>query len=138
MSIRMHPSLYVQELAFVVAFRQQDLTLINPEFLHYGGIIPEGWELDQQPVRSAQASQVAYKNGVTIAANTRQILIAESLNNKTSEQVVVADIAKRLMKTLQNLEFQAIGVNVRGYVPCLEEFTAANQFLRDKLLAPGP
>ena len=68
----MQKTLEIQELALVLAVKRQDPTLLNPEFLHYSGIIPEAWELAQQPVRQPQGAQVSFQNGVNIVAYPNQ------------------------------------------------------------------
>ncbi|MGB7416281.1 MAG: hypothetical protein WA902_18910 [Thermosynechococcaceae cyanobacterium] len=130
-------SLNIQELAFVVAVRQQDPTLINPEFLHYSGIIPEAWELAQQPVRSAQAAQIRFKNGVAVMAYPQRTVFIEPFRQDSEEQLVPG-IVQRYTEILRNLELQAFGFNLQGFVPFNQSADAARNYLNEKLLANGP
>ncbi|MGB7412866.1 MAG: hypothetical protein WA902_01540 [Thermosynechococcaceae cyanobacterium] len=133
----MTQSLTVQELAFVVAVRQQDPTLINPEFLHYSGIIPEAWELAQQPVRSAQASQIRFKNGVSVMAYPQRTVFVEPFRPEGEEQLIPG-IVQRYTEILRNLELQAFGLNLQGFVPFNQGPEAARTYLNQTLLASGP
>jgi hypothetical protein len=134
--IQMSHSLTVQELALVVAVRQQDPTLINPEFLHYSGIIPEIWELAQQPLRSAQGAQIRFKNGVAVMAYPQRTIFIEPYRD--AEIPLIPEIAKRYSEILRNLELQAFGLNLQGFVPFNQGATAAREYLNHQLLASGP
>jgi hypothetical protein len=133
----MKASLTVQDLAVVFAVQRQDPTLLSPEFLRYSGIVPTEWEVAQQPVRTQQAAQVRFENGVTIVAYPNQVVFAQSLAAE-SESVEIASIAQRYSEVLRNMVYQGVGINLRGYVPFAgEDKGAARQFMFDSLLAQG-
>jgi hypothetical protein len=133
----MTASLTVQDLAIVFAVERQDPTLLSPEFLRYSGIVPTEWEVAQQPVRTPQAAQVRFENGVTIVAYPNQVVFAQSLA-AAQESVEIPAIAQRYSEVLRNMTYQGVGINVRGYVPFAGQGQdAAHQFLFDSLLAKG-
>jgi hypothetical protein len=133
----MKTSLTVQDLAIVFAVQRQDPTLLSPEFLRYSGIVPTEWEVAQQPVRTQQAAQVRFENGVTILAYPNQVVFAQSLAAE-SESVEIASIAQRYSEVLRNMVYQGVGINLRGYVPFAgEDKGAARRFMFDSLLAQG-
>ena len=134
----MTQTLEIQELALVLAVKRQDPTLLNPEFLHYSGIIPEAWELAQQPVRNPQGAQVSFQNGVNIVAYPNQTVFVESLRDKADDEIQIAGVAQRFSEILRNMEFQAVGVNFRGHVTFTGGAEGAHDYLFNTLLAPGP
>lgn len=111
---------------------------MNPEFLHYSGIIPEAWELAEQPVRNPQGSQVSFQNGINIIAYLHQTTFVESLRDKAESEVQIASVAQRYTEILRNMDYQAVGVNFRGLVTFPGEPEGAHEYLFNTLLAPGP
>lgn len=134
----MQQTLEVQELALVLAVKRQDPTLLNPEFLHYSGIIPEAWELAEQPVRKPQGAQVSFQNGINIIAYPNQTTFVESLQDKAEGEVQIASVAQRYTEILRNMDYQAVGVNFRGLITFPGSKEGAHEYLFNTLLAPGP
>jgi hypothetical protein len=133
----MNVSLTVQDLAIVFAVERQDPTLLSADFLRYSDIVPTEWEVAQQPVRTQQAAQVRFENGVTIVAYPNQVVFAQSLATE-NDSVEIASVAQRYSEVLRNMVYQGVGINVRGYVPFAgEEKGAARQFMFDSLLVQG-
>jgi hypothetical protein len=133
----MTSSLTVQDLAIVFAVERQDPTLLSPEFLRYSGIVPTEWNVVQQPVRTQQAAQVRFENGVTIVAYPNQVVFAQSLA-VAQESVEIPAVAQRYSEVLRNMVYQGVGINIRGYVPFVGQGQeAAHQFLFDSFLAKG-
>jgi hypothetical protein len=128
-------SLEVQELALVIAVKRQDPSLLTPDFLRYSGIVPQEWELSREPVRAQQVAQVSYQNGVSILAYPDRTVLVESLSDKDSETVEIPSIAQRYSEVLRNMDYQAIGVNFRGYVSFSGE--GAHEYVCKTLLSPG-
>jgi hypothetical protein len=136
----MNPSLGldIKELALVIAVQKQEQALFTPEFLSYSGIIPQGWELSRQPVRTQQAAQVSYQNGISIVAYPDRTVFVEALSDKSEESIELPNIARRYSEVLQNMDFRAVGVNFRGHVLFPAPEQSAHQFLCSQLLSPGP
>lgn len=133
----MQQTLEVQELALVLAVKRQDPTLLNPEFLHYSGIIPEAWELAEQPVRNPQGAQVSFQNGINIIAYPNQTTFVESLQNKAEADIQIASVAQRYTEILRNMDYQAVGINFRGLITFPGSREGAHEYLFNTLLAPG-
>lgn len=134
----MSPTLDVKELAIVIAVRHQDPTLLNPEFLHYSGIIPETWELIDQPLRSAQGARIRFQNGVSVIADPQRTIFTEPYRTGTDDSQLVPGIAQRYTEILRNLELQAYGFNLQGFVPFPQSPDAAREYVTGQLLNNGP
>ncbi len=132
----MSQALTVQELAIVVAAKDLKPTIITPDFLKYSGIVPGDWEFSQKPVVNNNGAKFSFKNGVNIVAESNRVIFAEAIANKSTDTVIAPNIISKFTQALPNLDFQAIGINPRGFVAFGEE-DAANKFITEKLLAPG-
>ena len=132
----MNQALTVQELAIVVAAKDLKTSIISADFLKYSGIIPGEWELSQKPYIYNNGARFSFKNGVNIITEPNRIIFAETVANKTKETIVIPEIVNKFTQKLSNLDFQAVGINPRGFVAFGEE-DAANKFITQKLLSPG-
>lgn len=134
----MSQSLITQEFGIIIAAKNHNPTLLNPDFLKYSGIVPTEWELARQPVFTQSVSQVAFTNGVMIVAEPTRVIFIEAIEGKVAAEIVVADIAKKYVQTLPNVEYEAVGLNPRSYMTFDQQQDAARQYLAETLLSPGP
>ena len=133
----MQQQLNLLELAIVIATKQQDPTLLSLEFLRYSGVVPEEWPLARQPVRTVQGAQVGFQNGVVITASPTQTVFSEPLVSKAPEQMEAPAVAQRYGQILKNMEYQGLGVNLKGYFGFPETSDGAHEYIFKTLLAPG-
>jgi hypothetical protein len=105
----------VQELVIVIATQSQNPSVVTPDFLKYSGILPDGVEVARPPLYTNQVVQVVLDNNVTITAQPNRLVIAELMDGKTRETIQGPEMACRYVSALPNLEFQAVGINPRGY-----------------------
>jgi hypothetical protein len=132
----MNRTLSLQELAIVVSTPNQNPSVINLEFLKYSGVIPMEWELARAPIYTNQASQIVFQNGVAIAAQPDRVMFLEAINAKSDTDIQVAEVAQKYTAIMQRMEYQAIGINLRGYVEQDTE-DAPREYMTQTLLAPG-
>ena len=132
----MSQALTVQELAIVIAAKDLKPSIITPDFLKYSGIIPGEWEFASKPVVNNNGARFSFKNGLNIVAEPNRIIFAEAIANKTTETVLAPSLISKFTEVLPNLDFQAVGINPRGFVAFGED-DAANKFITQKLLSPG-
>jgi hypothetical protein len=134
----MSQSLITQEFGIIIAAKNHNPTLLNPDFLKYSGIVPTEWELARQPISNQSVSQVAFTNGVLIVAEPTRVIFIQAIEGKAAAEIVVADIAKKYVQTLPNVEYEAVGLNPRSYMTFVQQQDAARQYLAETLLSPGP
>ncbi|MDZ8070039.1 MAG: hypothetical protein RMY64_31270 [Nostoc sp. DedQUE08] len=134
----MSQSLITQELGIIIAAKNHNPTLLNPDFLKYSGIVPAEWELARQPISTQNVSQIAFTNGVMIVAEPTRVIFIEAIEGKAAAEIIVADIAKKYVQTLPNVEYEAVGLNPRSYITFDRQQDAASQYLAKTLLSPGP
>ena len=134
----MNQALEIQELAIVITAKNYDPSLLNPNFLKYSGIVPEDWELARQPVVSNRASQIVFNNGIYIAAQPNRLMFVEALNNKEDKtEARIPQLARKYIEILRTIEYQALGINFRGYSTVTNTTVEENNYLIDKLIQPG-
>jgi hypothetical protein len=128
----------IQELAIVLAVSNHNPTLLTPDFLAGSGIVPLDWELSRAPVFTAQATQVAFTNGINIVAQPGSVTFSESLTNKSLEEVTIASIVSKYVSAPPNLDYRAISISPRRFITFKADSDAASKFMTRTLLAPGP
>ncbi|BAZ02931.1 hypothetical protein NIES37_69440 (plasmid) [Tolypothrix tenuis PCC 7101] len=133
----MSQTLITQEFGIIIAAKNHKPTILNPEFLQYSGIVPTEWELARQPIYTQSVSQVAFTNGVVIVAEPTRVMFIEAIEGKAVTEIAVPAIAKKYVETLPNVEYEAVGINPRGYVAFEKSQDAARLFLAETLLSPG-
>jgi hypothetical protein len=126
----------IQEIAVVVTAESHSSTLLNIDFLKASGIIPIDWEMDSPPVCTAEGSQIIFQNQVNLVALPDRIHFSEVIGGKPVEEICIFDIAQKYIKTLPNLNYQAVGINPRGHV-AFPDRAAARQYISKTFLTPG-
>lgn len=134
----MNSNLVVQELVIVIAAKNLSPTILNPDFLKYSGIIPADWELARQPIYTKSVAQVAFQNGISVVAEPQRVMFMEAIEGKDNASLLVPAIARKYVETLPNVDYQAMGLNPRGYVTFDKEQDTARNYLSETLLSPGP
>lgn len=132
----MVPELSLQELLIVIAANNFSPAVINHEFLQHSGVLPESWELIEQPVYSPEVVQLKFNTGVVLTVQAGRVILAESLSTQSLANIQIAEFAQRLINALPNLQYQAIGFNPTGHYQPVSGETAS--FFQSILMNPGP
>jgi hypothetical protein len=132
----MSSTFVTQEVSIVIA-AQQSPAMLREDLLKYSGIIPEDWQINRQPVTGEQLSQLAFNNGCSIASQPDRLMFLETIGDKEPEQVVIGDVARKYVEIMKAVNYQAVGINFRSYIPYPADNDAADQYICSKLLAPG-
>jgi hypothetical protein len=132
----MSSTFITQEVSIVIA-AQQSPAMLREDLLKYSGIIPEDWLLNRQPVTGEQLSQLAFDNGCSIASQPDRLMFLETIGEKEPEKVVIGDVARKYVEIMKAVNYQAVGINFRSYVPYPTDNDAADKYICSKLLAAG-
>ena len=128
----------IQEIAFTLAVKQFDPSMLTEQFVKFSGIIPNEWELARQPVANKAAAQLVFKNGVSIVAQPKNISFLEAMNaDKQPDAVVAAQVANTFAEKLPNADYQAVTISPKTIVPLPEQVDGARKFITERLLADG-
>lgn len=133
----MNQSLVVQELVIVIAAKNLSPTILNLDFLKYSGIVPGDWELARAPIYTERVAQVIFTNGISIVAEPNRVMFLEMIEGKSFTSIEIPGIARKYVETLPNVEYQAMGLNPRGYVTFENQQDAARKYIGETLLSPG-
>lgn len=127
----------VQELLIAIAVKQQNPSIMTADFLKYTGIVPSDWELARPPVLTNTAAQVVYQNGVSIVAEVNRVIFAEAIANKEVSDVQIGAIAHKYIQTVKQVNYQGVGINLRGLAPYDKTNLSARNYTFSKLLQAG-
>jgi hypothetical protein len=133
----MTQSVQIQELAIVVSVKNNNPTVLNSDFLKYSGVVPANWELARSPLYTKEAAQLLFQNGINLISQTDRVAFIEEISEKSIELLETPQIATKYLKTLPNAEYQALGINLKGYIP-FDKTDAAHNYLSSQVLANGP
>jgi hypothetical protein len=93
--------------------------------------IPTDWELARQPVLSQNVAQVIFTNGVSIIAEPNRVMFMEAVTEVAEAKTPA--IARKYCQVLPEVEYQALGINPRGYA----DLADARNYLHQTLLKEG-
>ncbi|HAX80871.1 MAG TPA: hypothetical protein DCY88_34800 [Cyanobacteria bacterium UBA11372] len=127
----------IHEISIVLSARSHNPTLLTFDFLKGSGVIPGDWELARPPVLTVGSAQVIFKNGVNIVANSQTVTFSEAVTTKAFENVEVAKIARKYVATLPNLDYQAVGINPKRFIPFEEQPEQAHKYITETILSSG-
>lgn len=133
----MSQELILQDLFFIITSKNQKPTILNFDFLKFSGIVPSSWELARQPIYTNNVAQVIFTNGIAITAEPQRVMFAQSIFGKEIESILIPEIARKYAQTLPNMDFDAVSVNIRGYVPFSGSQDTAREYITQNLLSRG-
>ncbi|HEY9610682.1 hypothetical protein [Allocoleopsis sp.] len=127
----------IQDFSIVLAARDHNPTMINPDFLRGSGVIPGDWELARPPVMSSQAVQIIFKNGIKIEAQPGSINFSQGIDTDSFKNIELPSLARRYAVTLPNLAYGGVGINPRRFVTFGDRTEQAHQYITETILARG-
>ncbi|MBV6626460.1 MAG: hypothetical protein KI793_26575 [Rivularia sp. (in: Bacteria)] len=125
-----------QDLTFFIEAKEIKPHLLSLDFARCSGMVPGDWELARQPIGTNNIAQLIFTNGIAITAEPQRIILAQPIRNVDRESILIPEIARKYTNVLSNMEFEAIRINLRSYVP-FEEQDSARQYITQTLLSPG-
>jgi hypothetical protein len=134
--INMSPSFVVLDLALVVALDNHSPTVMNVDFLRLSGIVPQDWELARPLVMSQQGSQIVFANGVSMMGQADRVVFLAPMLEGGERADQVALLAQKYVQALSQGDYQAVGVNLRGYASSSDP-NWVGQYFGQALLRPG-
>lgn len=130
-------TLDIQELGIVLSAKNLNPQMINPDFLKMSGVLPGDWELDKNPVVNNRMVQLSFKNGVNIIAQLGNVTFSQSVNNKSDQEILVAEVASKYIEKLPNAEYQGISISPKNVLAFGDQPDAGKKYIVEQLLAQG-
>ena len=103
-------------LDIVVATKKPATSIINVDFFRGAGIIAESIKLASQPVNSTNFSRIEIEENIAITGEGTRVAFSEAMADKTPEKLKIPAMASKYVQMLSNLEYEAIGINIRGFL----------------------
>jgi len=128
---------FIEEISLIIAAQDLTPTMMSQDFLKFSGIIPQEWELAQQPVLNPNFAQLNFTNGVGINAQPRSITINESLSNKTMDAISIHEVARKYIEKLPHAEYLGLSFSPKILLPFPDNPQAVRQYITDTLLGSG-
>jgi len=128
---------FIEEISLIVAAQDLTPTMMSQDFLKFSGVIPQEWEIAQQPVLTPNFAQLNFTNGVGINAQPRSITVSESLSNKKVEDIKIHQVVEKYLEKLPHAEYMGLSFSPKILLPFPDEPQAVRQYIADSLLASG-
>lgn len=123
-----------EELAIALVANQFNPTILNLEFLKISGVIPRDWQLQNQPIITANTAQIVFQNGINIVCQNRTIIFTEIINSQDINSLKVAELAHILINRLPHSDYQGLAIKPK-ILAALPNHT--NRYIVEKILTPG-
>jgi hypothetical protein len=121
----------------VFATKKQALSTITPDFFSGAGIVDGEIELVSQPVLAKNFARMELVENIVIVGEPNRIVFSEAMVDKKYEKLVIPAMARKYTQTLPNLEYEAIGINIRGFLSFPDSQDAASRYIASNFLAAG-
>ena len=128
---------FIEEISLIIAAQGLTPTMMSQDFLKFSGIIPQEWELAQQPVLNPNIAQLNFTNGVGINAQPRTITVNESLTNKTIADVNIHQVVRKYIEKLPHAEYVGLSFSPKILLPFPKDPQAVRQYITGTLLGSG-
>ncbi len=128
---------FIEEISIIIAAQDLTPTMMSQDFLKFSGIIPQEWELSQQPVLNPNFAQLNFTNGVGINAQPGTITLSESLNNQQLEKLAIHHVASKYIEKLPHAQYMGLSFSPRILLPFPEDPASVRQYITGTLLGSG-
>jgi hypothetical protein len=122
-------------LDIVAATRKPAVSTINSDFFSGAGIIEGDTKLVSQPASARNFSRMEFEKNIVVVGEGNRVIFSETMLDKTPEQLGIPVIAGKYIQTLPNLEYEAIGINIRGFLSFPEGKDTASKYITSNFLA---
>lgn len=127
----------IEEVGIVLAAKDLTPMMASHDFLKVSGIVPQEWELSQQPIQNPNSTQLSYSNGVNITAQPRAITFSETLTNKEADSIVISRVASRYINKLPHADYLGISCTPKILIPYPSNPDGVRDFITKRLLGSG-
>ncbi len=127
----------LKEFVIAVVAKNNNPTILNPDFLKINGIVPKEWRAAGPVLCTEPVAHVPFENGVSVVAQLEKLIFSQKVDGKPVEEILVSSIAEKYLRVLPHVDYRAFGVNPKGHVE-FESIEEARAFVTDRLIADGP
>ena len=109
------------EVSVVLVANQNDPSILNPDFLHYNGIVDKSLKLAQPAMSTPMVSQVVFEGDISVRAEPNRFVFEQKGRPLSEDACVVPEFAGRFVQTVSHVPYSAIGINAKSLWPPNDE-----------------
>lgn len=127
----------VKDLVFRLAIPDHSPATLNPGFLQGAAIVPQEWALAQDPISTAEGSQLVFENGLILVAQGPALSGQEQLDRPEVPEPRLSELLARYCQALPLLDYRGLQTQLRAVVVFEHDEDEARRMLCERLLQPG-
>lgn len=124
----------IEDISLIIAAQGLSPTMMSIEFLKFGGIIPQAWELAQQPILNPNFAQLSFTNGVRLEAQASSITLSEPIGDR---DLAIPLVAENYINKLPHAEYVGMSFSPKILFPFPEDPSAVRDYITGTLLGSG-
>lgn len=129
------PTVEMQELGINLIALDFRPPMLNLDVLKFSGIIPQDWELAQEPMMTPARVQLSFSNGVTLLAQPRQVTVLQATAvPPNTAKPDIPQVAQRYVEQFPRADYQGLSLAPKVLVGFPEHPEAAREFITGQLL----
>jgi hypothetical protein len=133
----MSKALVLQEVSICIVIKNYNPATLTFGFLQYSNIVPKNWKPAKSPICTPRQSQLAFQNGITIAAQRDRVTFTESFLTKSIDASLLAELVQRYIKTLPHAEYHSVSISPKGFLMFEESSQTPQQYITDTMMLPA-
>jgi hypothetical protein len=130
-------SITVKDLILRLAISDHAPATLNPGFVQGAGVVPPDWTLAQEPICTAEGSQLVYDNGLILLAQGQLLSGQQPLDRPGVGESELVALLVRYVQALPLLRYQGLQTQLRVVVTYENDPDAARRVVCERLLQPG-
>lgn len=122
----------VHNVSVVLLAHSHNPSILNPDFLKLNGIVEKDWDI-RETLTTPGLSQTVFTNGITWQVDENRCTVTQAVRESFQNGYLVHELAKRYVKTLPHIPYQAVGINWLFHTPKKNH----RRWLKNRFLKPG-
>jgi len=128
--------LIIREFGVTISAKSHNPTILSPAFLEMHEIVDKTWPLSEteKPICLDPYARVVYQNGVQITSEPQRISFFDPLLGKSVQETPVIDMAKKYLKAVPLVSYEAVGINPSGDISVGDDKDSARVYVIEHIL----
>ena len=125
----------ITQFSISILARNNNPTILNPDFLKINQIVPYDWETSSPIFTTEEFSRVTYKNNIAIATTPDRLILNQVIISDDF-QLIIPEIAIKYLEILPHVDYYALVINFMSHVTN-QNSEEIDNYLREFFLCPG-
>jgi hypothetical protein len=105
-----------EELSICLKVENQNLPILNPEFLQSQSIVPTDWQLAESSLFELSIAQIEFTNGISIGMESHKVTFSQNINGKMQRQIEIPEITRNYVARLPEVEYEEMEVKITTFM----------------------